>query len=219
MENVKKKLLIGIGVTLFSFLIGYLVKGAANEGTYYDVGWSSWDITANVLDNGDMEVSEKLVYFDDTFSNNHVSESLISFSKSTRSNIDDKDETYFINQNTPSSNAYDFTKTDDCLGFSWVEGCRDERGMKISSNGDYQKVFIYLEDGLKTGLTIEFKYTVENVITKYSDYSVLNWKFAGAYDYSDNRNVNLTINLPSGGEVLNSRITKDRKSTRLNSSH
>ena len=226
MENVKKKLLIGIGVTLFSFLIGYLVKGAANEGTYYDVGWSSWDITANVLDNGDMEVSEKLVYFDDTFSNNHVSESLISFSKSTRSNIDDKDtsslkegsfyvsvydedETYFINQNTPSSNAYDFTKTDDCLGFSWVEGCRDERGMKISSNGDYQKVFIYLEDGLKTGLTIEFKYTVENVITKYSDYSVLNWKFAGAYDYADNRNVNLTINLPSGGEVLNSSITNE----------
>ena len=80
MENVKKKFLIGIGVALFGFLFGYLVKGAANEGTYYDVGWSSWDITANVLDNGDMEVSEKLVYFDDTFSDNHVSESLISFS-------------------------------------------------------------------------------------------------------------------------------------------
>ena len=100
-----------------------------------------------------------------------------------------------------------YFKEDDCLGFSWVEGCLDERGKRVSASGENEKIFIYLEDGLKNGLTIEFNYTIENVITKYSDYSVLNWKFHGAYEYADNRNCNLTINLPSGGEVLNDNIS------------
>lgn len=224
MKNLKSKILIGVLTIVIGTFSGIAFKSFMNEGTTYDVGWKSWDITATVLDNGDMEVHEKLVYFDDNYDNHHVSESLISFSKSQKSNIDendksnlkensfnvsvyDKEKTYFINQTTPSSNAYDYFKEDDCLGFSWVEGCLDERGKRVSASGENEKVFIYLEDGLKNGLTIEFNYTIENVITKYSDYSVLNWKFHGAYEYADNRNCNLTINLPSGGEVLNDNIS------------
>lgn len=226
MKNLKSKIMIGVVIGGLAFAVGYLFKGMANEGTYYDVGWSSWDITANVLDNGDMEVSEKLVYFDDTFSNNHVSESLISFNKSTRSNVDsndtsslkegsfyvsiyDEDRTYFVDLNKPTDNAYSRTKNGDCVAFSWFEGCVDERGYSVSQSNGYDKVFIYLEDGLKTGLTIEYRYTIENVITKYSDYSVLNWNFSGAYDYADNRNVNVTINLPYGGDALDDNISNE----------
>ena len=226
MKNLRSKILIGVLATVIATLSGVAFKSFMNEGTTYDVGWESWDITANVLENGDMEVHEKLVYFDDYYEDHHVSESLISFTKSQKSNIDDNDKsklkensfyvsvydeerTYFFNQNTPSSNAYDSFKEDDCLGFSWVEGCLDERGMKVNASGNNEKVFIYLEDGLKNGLTIEFKYVIEDVITKYSDYSVLNWKFQGAYEYADNKNCHLTINLPDGGEILNDNISNE----------
>ena len=224
MKNLKTKILVGVISAVIATLSGIAFNNFMNEGNTYDVGWKSWDITADVLDNGDMEVHEKLVYFDNNYDNHHVSESLISFSKSQKSNIDendksklkensfyvsvyDEEKTYFINQNEPSTNAYDTYKNDDCLGFSWVNGCLDERGKKITASGKNEKVFIYLEDGLKNGLTIEFKYIIENVITKYNDYSVLNWKFHGAYEYADNKNCNLTINLPSGGEVLNDNIS------------
>ncbi len=224
MKNLKIKIIIGLVSALVGTVFGCVLKAAINEGEIYDVGWKSWDITANVLENGDMEVHEKLIYFDDNYDNHHVSESLISFSKSEKSKTDDndvsklkensfyvsvydKEKTYFFNQNSPSTNAYDSYKTDDCLGFSWVEGCLDERGKSVTSLGKNEKLFIYLQDGLKSGLTIEFKYVVEDVITKYSDYSILNWKFHGAYDYADNKNCKLTINLPDGGEVLNDNIS------------
>ena len=155
MENLKKNVIIGCVVSLIGFIVGIASKSFFNEGTTYDVGWKSWDITANVLSNGDMEVSEKLVYFDDYFYENHVSESLISFSKSTRSNVDindtsslkensfyvsvyDSNKTYFDNQNTPSSNAFDSRKYADSLGFSWVNGCLDERGHAV--RGDRKSV-------------------------------------------------------------------------------
>ena len=226
MRNLRNKIIIGSVISVISFVGGLAFKSFMNEGETYDVGWKSWDINATVLDNGDMEVHEKLVYFDNFYEEHHVSESLISFSKSQKSNIDagdtsslkensfyvsvyDDDKTYFDNQNVPSSNAYDNAKYSDSLGFSWVDGCKDERGYPIRNQGEYEKVFIYIDEGLKNGLTIEFKYTVENVITKYKDYSVLNWKFHGAYEYADNKNCTLTINLPNGGEILTQGIVND----------
>lgn len=224
MKNLKTKCLIGIIAASFSFFFGSIVITSSNEGEIYDVGWKSWDVTANVLENGDMEVHEKLVYFNDTYNTYRVSESKIAFNKSTATGIDGNDTSrlkegsftvdvykddnyYFKDQSVPSSNAYDQDKYDDCLGFSWVEGCYDERGIPVSGDGDFEKVFIYIEEGLPNGLTIEFNYVVEDVITKYADYSVLNWKFQGAYDYADNKNVNLTINLPEGGEILDKNIS------------
>ena len=92
MKNLKSKILIGVLTIVIGTLSGIAFKSFMNEGTTYDVGWKSWDITANVLDNGDMEVHEKLVYFDDNYDDHHVSESLISFSKSQKSNIDENDK-------------------------------------------------------------------------------------------------------------------------------
>lgn len=219
MKNLIGKITIGLLISGISFLVGLGIKTFSTEGSIYDVGWESWEVNANVLDNGDMEVSEKLVYFNDYFDKHHVSESLISFNKSKKSNagsqdisylkedsfyvkVYDENKVYFDNLNKPTDNAYDYSKANDCLGFSWVDGCKDEKGRKITAENGYEKVFIYLEDGLMEGLTIEFKYTVENVITKYKDYSVLNWNFLGAYQGADNKNCKLTINLPEGGEIL-----------------
>ena len=129
MKNLKTKILVGVISAVIATLSGIAFNNFMNEGNTYDVGWKSWDITADVLDNGDMEVHEKLVYFDNNYDNHHVSESLISFSKSQKSNIDendksklkensfyvsvyDEEKTYFINQNEPSTNAYDTYKND-----------------------------------------------------------------------------------------------------------
>ena len=224
MKNLKIKALIGIIVAASCFGFGTMIKNSMVEEPY-SVGWKSWDVTADVLENGDMVVNEKLVYFNHTGENFRVSESLISFEKggvsvaseNDVSNLKEgsftvdvykDDHIYFSDQNIPTENAYyQGAKNGDCIGFSWFENCYDERGLKINKESGMDKVFIYLEDGLSNGLTIEFNYVIENVITKFSDYSVLNWKFQGAYDYADNKNVSLTINLPEGGEILTKNIS------------
>lgn len=224
MKNLKTKSLIGGGIFLAAFLFGILATNFLSGGTTYDKGWKSWDITADVLENGDMSVNEKLVFFSNDYPKNHVIESLICFDKSTKSRIDendtsrlkensftvsvyDKNLVYFDKINTPTSNASSYTKNDNCIGFSWVDNCYDELGRPIKKDGKFDKVFIYMKNGLSNGLTIEFNYIIEDVITKYSDYSVLNWKFQGSYEGIDNKNINLTINFPSQGSVLDKEIT------------
>ena len=79
MKNLKSKILIGVLTIVIGTLSGIAFKSFMNEGTTYDVGWKSWDITANVLDNGDMEVHEKLVYFDDYYEDYEILEQGLSF--------------------------------------------------------------------------------------------------------------------------------------------
>ena len=63
MKNLKRKIIFGVVFSVIATIGGLTFKNYLNEGETYNVGWKEWDITANVLNNGDMEVHEKLVYF------------------------------------------------------------------------------------------------------------------------------------------------------------
>ena len=224
--KTKGKILASLIVTAVSFGLITLVRNV-DEIDVESIGFNKWNINATVNDDGSMKIDEELHFFNDS-DTVRVCESKFKFSKKGSSTvIGSSDESYLrdgsftcsviVNGTTKLDEASEVITINNmtngiAYGNTWAnETYFDERGHALRKEGDFDKTFIYIPSGLPSrGLVIKYSYIIENAVSKYSDYSILNWKFAGAYDEALTKNVTVTVNFPSEASAFKDDISNEQ---------
>ena len=224
--KTKGRILASLIITAISFGVVSLLRNA-DDIEDESLGFNKWNINATVNKDGSMKIEEELHFFNysDTV---RVCESKFKFSKDGSSTaIDSDDKAYLkedsftcsvlVNGNKRLDEVTELIPVNSLVngvayGYTWGEQAYyDERGHKLTKEGGYDKTFIYIPAGLPSeGLVIKYSYIIENAVSKYNDYSVLNWKFAGTYDEALTKNVTVTVNFPSEASAYGENVSNEQ---------
>lgn len=174
----------------------------------------SWNIVADVQDNGDLHITDTIEFHSDGF---HFFEYEIGYGKKivegsgTDSSFDydsvsisayDSNGKYYFNEaTTATQNSSDANKIADCLGFSWNPGDKENGGLPLSYYTSGQKkelIYIYVYEGFASTMYFQYEYTIKNAVNKYEDVTELNWQFASPLEEIAVKNITLSLNFPDG---------------------
>lgn len=214
-QKQKKSIIIPIiGGVIFTGIVGFLAFADRIESTSSTI--SSWDIQATLEDDGDLHVIDTIKFKSEDY---HFFEYEIGYRKniiqgtgnqswfdtdSVKVSVYNNDNHYYFNnQSLATSNASDYWKYADCLGFSWNEGNCEDGGYDLDNyvrGTGRELIYVYLHNGLDETLYLKYEYTIKNAVNKYEDITELNWNFASPLEDMACKNVTLTLNLPDGSD-------------------
>ena len=182
----------------------FLVQDNVYEDLVHEI--TKYDITVNVLNDGSIEVTEKVkfrftehrvaLYADVNYKKNNNGE------QKNKSYFDESYNSYIKIYDSESNLIYDtvnnINEVGAVTGFSW-KGDRDERGILISNSTpqNCETFFFYIPGGIENDTTFEYSYRIIGAVTNYNDVSELNWIFGNPTGYIKQRNMTVTVNLPS----------------------
>lgn len=183
---------------LFSFVIFTSSVFAAD----YEI--TKYDITADILENGDMKVVEELTYDFDEDMNGVYRMILYSYIyNGQKDNLEPASKRYQASgvsnlkveySDTSFENMKVATKNAETLLSNGMEGYYSAETVFDEEKKVIIKVYSPVKDGHKK--YVRYEYTVKDAIVNYNDYAEIYWNFIGGDWECDIKDVTILVNLP-----------------------
>lgn len=170
-------------LTFSIILTAILVICFFNTKSFATFNISDFTINSEVLENGDMEVEEKITYTTTVHKNGVIRDIKI---KNPDNKLNSADE---IKLESVSVNGLTYNKTD--IATNGDSGVYENT---INKDGISLKVYSPMVSG---NYVVVYKYLLKNVAVKYNDTAELFWNFIGDGWDTEIKNLKINITLPT----------------------